>query len=66
MSSYNISHLPDDLPPGKYDITVDNVRWVPTRDGELDLVFETTFRGPHDSADPTLLHFKKEDPDGRE
>ena len=63
MSTFNISGVPDDLPPGEYDVTLDNARFVPTRTGKTELVFETTYRGPRDETNPTLLHFTKEDVD---
>lgn len=60
MAYYNISGLPEDLPPGEYDITLDNVRYEITRDGWTVMIFETTFRGSRNDDDPTLLHFTKE------
>ncbi len=60
MATYNISGLPDDIPPGEYDVTLDRARFTVTRAGESELVFETTFRGPHNPDDPTLLHFTKQ------
>ena len=63
--SYNISGVPDDLPPGEYDITLDYVRYVSCRDGSIDLVFETAYCGPHNPADPTLLCFTKENPEAQ-
>jgi hypothetical protein len=54
--AYNINDLPDDLPPGRYDVTLDAVYPVTTRDGKCEIIFETTYRGPQKPNDPTLLH----------
>lgn len=56
---YNISNLPDDLPAGEFDLYLDHARYVVCRDGSIDLVFETSYRGPRNETDPSLLHFKK-------
>ena len=60
MAEFNISGLPDDLPPGWYDARLDNVRFVKCRDGGLDLLLVLTFRGPHNIDDPTLITFQME------
>jgi hypothetical protein len=56
---YHISDLPDDLPSGEYDVRITNARFVHCRDGSVDWVIETSFRGPYNEADPSLLHFTK-------
>ena len=57
---YWINNLPDTLPKGEYDVTMDNARYVTCRDGSCELVIETTFRGARDDTNPTLLHFTKD------
>jgi hypothetical protein len=62
LTAFNIQGLPDDLKPGVvYDARILNVRWVPTRDGDTIIVFETEYRGPHDEANPGLITFVKSD-----
>lgn len=59
---YWISGLPDDLPPGKYDVTTDAMFFTTCRDGTSEMIIMTTYRGPADKDDPTLLHINKELP----
>jgi hypothetical protein len=55
----NISNIPDDLPSGGYDASLDNMRFVKCRDGKTELLFELSFRGPRNAADPSLIYFEK-------
>lgn len=60
MAAYNIQNIPDDLPPGEYDVTLLSARFVSCRDGSTEIIFETEFRGPRNQDDPSLIHFTKE------
>jgi hypothetical protein len=48
--SYKINGLPENLPPGKYQTRLVEVKL--TKDG---LDFELDFIGPYDPADPCLI-----------
>jgi hypothetical protein len=61
VTSYHIQELPENLPPGEYDVRLNHVFLVKCRDGSVDTVFNTTFRGPRHPKNPSLLHFTKVD-----
>jgi len=45
-ANYHINGVPDDLPPGDYSTRILDIKIVPCRNGDIDLVFELDYVGP--------------------
>lgn len=58
---FHIHDLPDDLPPGDYNMRLRTIRPVRCRDGSVDYLFEGEYAGPKDPHGDleTLLSFTK-------
>lgn len=62
MAEFNISGIPDDLPPGKYSTRVVRAYWFVDRDDDTTTMFELEYVGPYNEDNPCLLPFTKDAP----